>query len=201
MSMADAQLPTDTEEDRIINVVKNFVGEKLRKKGLVVPGYYNDNGNTANSDNRVSKIAATLQRVGDELELADAQFIENMCSQLQITQNTAYPMFRGISDQIFASGINWGRIVAFLTFGSSLAVHCASRQDMGYHYVDRVVDWMYVYMSTHLKPWMTQNGGWDGFLDFFRNDNHAGLNLSQNGFLMSTLAGVGLGAFLMMSFK
>lgn len=158
--MAGSQSPLDQEEQkRILNLIKDFVGERLRRNGIHIAGYEEEE--IINSEDRsINEIALTLRRVGDELELADAQFVQNMCTRLQITPNTAYSMFQGISDKIFVSGKNWGRIVAFLTFGSSLAVHCAVNPEMGHRYVDRIVDWIYVYMTTKLGPWIVQHGGW-----------------------------------------
>lgn len=156
MSMAGVQEPSldSIEARKIIRIVKNYVGEKLRRKGLYVPGYDTEDINS------IAIIAITLRRVGDELEAADSEFFSQMCSQLNITPTTAYPMFQGIADEIFETGKNWGRIVAFLTFGSTLAVHCACREDMGFAYVDTIVAWIYKYMIIHLDCWMKENGGW-----------------------------------------
>ena len=149
----------------LMKLIKDFVGERLRRKGIRCPGYERED--LINENTSISEIALTLRRVGNELELADAQFVANMCNRLSLTSNTAYSMFQGISDKIFASGKNWGRVVAFLTFGSSLAVHCAERQDMGQSYVDRVVEWIYTYMTTTLEPWISDQGGWVSKLPFF----------------------------------
>lgn len=145
-------------EKILIKLIKDFVGERLRRKGIRCPGYEREA--LINENTSISEIALTLRRVGNELELADAQFVANMCNRLSLTANTAYSMFQGISDKIFASGKNWGRVVAFLTFGSSLAVHCAERPDMGQSYVNTVVDWIFTYMTTRLEPWISEQGGW-----------------------------------------
>lgn len=148
----------------------------------------------------VYEIAATLRRVGDELEASNSQFFKQMFTQLHITPNTVYATFKGIADEIFVSGKNWGRIVAFLTFGSTLAIHCADRQDLGPSYVDRVVSWVSKYMSTHLSLWMKQHGDWEGLLAFFEKSSDE-TSTSQNGFIVSALAGLGVGAIIMMTFK
>ncbi|XP_066918471.1 bcl-2-like protein 1 [Clytia hemisphaerica] len=196
--MAGAQPPNENEEEKIRRLIQDFVGERLRRKGISVPGY--DQEELINENSSISEIALTLRRVGDEFEMAaDTQFVANMCTRLSITPNTAYPMFQAISDKIFASGKNWGRVVAFLTFGSSLAVHCAEKPDMGVTFVDTIVSWIHQYVVSRLGEWIKEQGGLKGFMDFFKRDQAQ--NTTQNGFLMSALAGVGLGAFLMMTFK
>ena len=146
------------EEKILLKLIKDFVGERLRRRGIRCPGYETED--LINENNSISEIALTLRRVANELELADAQFVANMCTRLSLTPSTAYSMFQGISDKIFASGKNWGRVIAFLTFGSSLAVHCAERQDMGQSFVDTVVEWIFKYMTTRLEPWIKEQGGW-----------------------------------------
>ena len=145
------------EEDGYKSVVKTFIAERLRQNHLVVPGYETVD---VNEREQVFQVAATLRRVGDELEASNAQFFNQMFTQIHITPNTVYSTFKGIADEIFISGKNWGRIVAFLTFGSTLAVHCANRPDLGPAYVDRVVSWVSKYMSSHLSLWMKQHGDW-----------------------------------------
>lgn len=159
MAGADPPLHEENEHDKIFRLIKYFVGERLRRKGINIPGYERQEI-LLNENSNITEIALTLRRVGDELELADAQFVANMCTRLSLTPTTAYSMFQGISDKIFASGKNWGRVVAFLTFGSSLAVHCAERPDMGHNFVDTVVEWIFKYMTTRLESWINQQGGW-----------------------------------------
>ena len=156
--MAVAAAAVEEEDDRYRTVVKTFIAERLRQNHLVVPGY--EPAARTEHEHRVFKVAATLRRVGDELEASNSQFFHQMFHQIHITPNTVYSTFKGIADEIFISGKNWGRIVAFLTFGSTLAVHCANRSDLGPAYVDRVVSWVSKYMTSHLSPWMKQNGDW-----------------------------------------
>ena len=150
-----AGAPDAQQEEEYKRIVKSFVGDKLRRNNIHVDGYEMEE-----LLQPIVEIAVTLRRVGDELEAANSEFFAQMCNQLHISTNTAYPTFQGIADEIFVSGKNWGRIVAFLTFGSTLAVHCASREDMGIEYVDRVVGWISKYMCLHLDYWIKQHGSW-----------------------------------------
>lgn len=190
----------EQDEENYERIVKNYFSDRLQRRGLNIPGYTDLN----NLNNNQYEIALTLRRVGDELEARNAEFFEHMCDQLNITPNTAYSTFRVIADEIFSSEKNWGRIVAFLTFGSTLAIHCASRDDMGVVYVDRIATWVARYMVSTLDQWIQQHGSWEGFLEFFDRRNFGNENNgngNQNGFIVSALAGLGIGAILMMTFK
>ena len=149
------QMAAAPEDDEYQSVVKTFIGERLRQNDLFIPGY-----EAVEMRENIFQVAATLRRVGDELEASNSQFFTQMFTQIHITPNTVYSTFKAIADEIFVSGKNWGRIVAFLTFGSTLAIHCATREDMGGEYVDRIVSWVSRYMSTYLSPWMRQHGDW-----------------------------------------
>lgn len=148
-----------SEESRFFNIVKDYVGYKLRQNGINIAGYH-ENGSP-------SKVSVDLRRVADELTAANRELFDSMCDQLHLTQNSAYPTFVGIADEVFQNGKNWGRIVAFLAFGANVAVHCAQRQDLqGSVRVENVVQWIVMYMEEHLSKWIDENGGWVSTLKF-----------------------------------
>jgi len=186
------------EEEGYENVVKTFIGQRLRQKDIFLTGYDSE---AADTRGQLHQIAATLRRVGDELEASNSQFFEQMFNSIQISPNTIHSTFNGIADEIFISGKNWGRVVAFLTFGSTLAIHCATTQGLGLEYVDRIVSWVSNYLSRKLSSWMRQNGDWEGLVTFFEKPQVGDGAVSQNGFIVSALAGLGVGAIIMMTFK
>lgn len=135
-------------------IIKDYIAYKLRCQGIIVPGYDHE-------PECVSEVCKTLRRVCEELEANNRELFTSMCDQLNITPNTAYPTFQGIADEIFQSGKNWGRIVAFICFGAQLAVHCANREEeLGPQFVDNVVNWISRYMSSHLDNWLTAHKSW-----------------------------------------
>ena len=134
-------------------VIKDYVAYKLRSHGLHIPGYNQE-------PNFLSEPCKTLRRVAEELESSNKELFINMCSQLSITPNTAYPTFQGIADEIFESGKNWGRIVAFICFGANLAVYCANREELGPQYVDNIINWVSRYMTARLDNWLIAHESW-----------------------------------------
>ena len=135
-------------------VIKDYVAYKLRSHGFNIPGYDHEPA-------CLTEVCKTLRRVCQELETNNRDLFNGMCEQLNITPNTAYPTFQGIADEIFQTGKNWGRIVAFICFGAQLAVYCASREEeLGPLFVDNVVNWISRYMNTNLDSWLTAHESW-----------------------------------------
>lgn len=133
-------------------IVRDYVGYKLRQRNIFLPGYHVDSTSPAPA-------ARHLRRVADELIEENRQLFETMCDQLHLTHTSTYATFVGIADEIFQTGTNWGRIVAFLAFGATLAVYCASREDL-VQLIENIVEWISWYMDQNLGPWINNNGGW-----------------------------------------
>ena len=133
------------------SIVKDYIAYKLRQKNAFLPGYH-VNGSP-------SAAALHLRRVADELIEENRQLFDSMCDQLHLTHATTYATFVGIADEIFQTGKNWGRIVAFLAFGATLAVYCIQKEDLA-QLIDSIVEWVSVYMDQNLSGWIDENGGW-----------------------------------------
>jgi len=131
-------------------VVKDYIGYKLRQNSIFIEGY-NVDESTSTSQH--------LRRVGDELIADNRDLFDSMCDQLHLTPTTTYPTFVGIADEIFHTGKNWGRIVAYFAFGATLAVYCARREEL-FNLVDDIVEWVSRYMDQNLSEWIEENGGW-----------------------------------------
>ncbi len=151
--MANANSP----DNPYTPIIKDYIGYKLRSSNISLAGYDTEPTNLCDP-------CKTLRRVGVELETNNKNIFNNMCEQLGITSNTAYPTFQGIADEIFETGKNWGRVVAFVCFGGTLAVHCANRDDLGLDYVDNIVNWVSRYMQVNLDSWLTAHDSWVSFI-------------------------------------
>ena len=133
------------------NIVKDYIAYKLRQHNIFLAGYHENSSPSA--------AACHLRRVADELIEENSQLFDSMCDQLHLTHATTYSTFVGIADEIFQSGKNWGRIVAFLAFGATLAVYCAQKEDLAQN-IDNIVEWLSIYMDQNLSGWIDDNGGW-----------------------------------------
>lgn len=132
-------------------IVKDYVGYKLRQKNIFLDGY--------NVNESPSAAACHLRRVADELIEENRQLFDSMCDQLHLTHASTYATFVGIADEIFQTGKNWGRIVAFLAFGATLAVYCVQKEDLA-ELLDNIIEWLSLYMEQNLGQWINENGGW-----------------------------------------
>lgn len=138
------------QANRYRDLVKDFISYKLRQNQIFIPGYNEDSS---------TKASRHLRLIADELIADNNELFESMCDQLHLTPTTTYPTFVGIADEIFQTGKNWGRIVAFLAFGATLAVYCAQREEL-FQLVNDIVEWVSRYMDQNLADWIEDNGGW-----------------------------------------
>nr|ANR94960.1 Bcl-2-like protein 2 [Trichoplax adhaerens] len=146
------------------NIIKDYIQSRLLNEGLLDGPYRCDI-----KDVKTKKVSERLKEVGNELEGKFKDSFSNMCERLTITDTTAYPTFVGVVNELFSTGINWGRIVAFIVFSSRLAIHF-KRNGMP-EYVKSVYGWVARYMHTKLSTWIEANRSWDGFLDHFDKKN------------------------------
>ncbi|XP_077977993.1 bcl-2-like protein 2 [Glandiceps talaboti] len=144
-------------------VVVDYIFYKLNSRGLEWP--------TCPRLSPPTKVNFTMRALGDEFEQRYRDVFRGMCDQLHITPSTAYPMFTTITNELFTEGVTWGRIVALYAFGGALAVQCVEREMA--QYVDRVVDWVTQYTDNNLAQWITENGNWNGLVQFYEGSQDA----------------------------
>lgn len=104
------------------------------------------------------EVHLTLRKKGDEFEERFKQEFQSLIEELHVTENTAYPMFCRVVEEIFNGGINWGRIVALFSFGGSLATQCM-RRDLT-QLIDSIIEWITLYIDNNLSNWIQSHNGW-----------------------------------------
>nr|AGK88246.1 Bcl2 protein [Mytilus galloprovincialis] len=146
-------------------LVADFINDRLRKHGMRWD-------NCPTLDLPPSQIQLKLRSLGDEFQERFQTQFDDMVNQLHITEATAYPTFQRVVQELFIDGnINWGRIVALFGFGGSLSVKCVQRGMP--QLVDSIVDWVSTYLCNSLEQWITDNGGWQGFVEAYnQGQNH-----------------------------
>ncbi|XP_013912151.1 PREDICTED: apoptosis regulator BAX-like [Thamnophis sirtalis] len=65
-----------------------------------------------------------------------------------------------VSEEMFATGVNWGRIVVFFYFTYEVFRESASSLFRD------VMDWAMRFLRDRLALWIEQQGGWNGLLNF-----------------------------------
>ncbi|XP_063003517.1 bcl-2-like protein 1 [Elgaria multicarinata webbii] len=132
-------------------------------------------------------VRQTLREAGDEFELRYRRAFSDLTSQLHITPGTAYQSFEQVVNELFRDGVNWGRIVAFFSFGGALCVESVDKEMQVL--VGRIASWMATYLTEHLDPWIQDNGGWERFVDLYGNDAAAKSRKGQERFNKWLLTG------------
>nr|XP_020663525.1 bcl-2-like protein 1 [Pogona vitticeps]XP_020663526.1 bcl-2-like protein 1 [Pogona vitticeps]XP_020663527.1 bcl-2-like protein 1 [Pogona vitticeps]XP_020663528.1 bcl-2-like protein 1 [Pogona vitticeps]XP_020663529.1 bcl-2-like protein 1 [Pogona vitticeps] len=138
-------------------------------------------------DNPQWDVRQTLREAGDEFELRYRRAFSDLTSQLHITPATAYQSFEQVVNELFRDGVNWGRIVAFFSFGGALCVESVDKEMRVL--VGRIASWMTTYLTDHLDPWIQDNGGWERFVDVYGNDAAAKSRKGQERFNKWLLTG------------
>ncbi|XP_053309056.1 bcl-2-like protein 1 [Spea bombifrons] len=198
------------------NIVQSFVCEKLSKRDFrwncccgsqpevvsngTSPGERAEahvEGHALDADNQ--EVLRVLLETSEEFELRYQRAFSDLTSQLHITPATAYQSFEQVVGELFRDGTNWGRIVAFFSFGGALCVESADKEmdDL----LPRITQWMAIYLDTQLQPWIQEHGGWEEFVSLYGNNAAANIRKSQERFGRWLLTGVTLaGAILLVSY-
>lgn len=135
-----------------------------------VPGQFFIPQTSTNSSSR------TIRRMAKIMEQEHSTFFENLCTKLAITPYSAFGTFDGVAHEIFRNGTNWGRIVAFITFGGVVASHFVELQRP--EFVQHIAKWIVWFIAENSLTWIRENGGWDGLVDFFSESRQSPLCMS-----------------------
>lgn len=116
------------------------------------------------------EVHSTMRRVTDEFEQRFAEAFEELSGQLEVeARDSAYQTFQGILGATFQEGVSWSRIVALMCLNGALASKCVALHMP--ELVNEVVEWTVSYVENHLNDWIADHGGWQGFLDFYQNQD------------------------------
>ncbi|XP_067408394.1 apoptosis regulator BAX-like isoform X2 [Emydura macquarii macquarii] len=69
-----------------------------------------------------------------------------------------------VSEELFADGINWGRVVVFFYFTYRVIAQALG----GSECIRSLVDWALNILWERVTPWIQQQGGWDSIFSFLR---------------------------------
>ncbi|XP_048874331.1 bcl-2 homologous antagonist/killer-like isoform X1 [Brienomyrus brachyistius] len=135
--------------------------------------------------------SSPMCRVGQQLAIIGDDInrrydFSGMLSQLSLTPENAYDYFCKIANSLFDSGINWGRVIALLSFGYRMALHVFQQGITGFlSSISRFIgDYL---LRNRIAQWIAQQGGWVAALDLD--------NVYVN-YMMALLAVVLIGQFV-----
>ncbi|XP_049329506.1 induced myeloid leukemia cell differentiation protein Mcl-1 homolog [Astyanax mexicanus] len=85
-------------------------------------------------------------------------------------QDDSMNIISSVAETIFSDGTtNWGRIVSLVAFGAVVCDHLKKKSRD--HCVENVAQHISTYLNTHQHQWLINNNAWDGFVEFFREDD------------------------------
>ena len=107
----------------------------------------------------LSNEVQTAVKSVSELREKNQQCFQEMSVELKLTIGDVYMKLQQVLGGIFQDNvINWGRIATVLAYGSHLAKFCT--QNKLREVVGSVTPWITIFISTRLKVWIIDNGGW-----------------------------------------
>lgn len=113
-----------------------------------------------------NRYCKTMRRTVKELSDRHDILFQSMITRLQVDDCSLFVTFAGVVDEIFEDGqINWGRVVAVYTFAARLADSFI--KDNKPDAARKIATYTGRYVGKKLGKWIIENGGWDGFADFF----------------------------------
>lgn len=155
-----AQRPYLSSERHFKNLTRGYIVSQLRKYGF--KRLSEEIRDYEDSDEESLRVLHTItDQLADERQ---TQF-DDILYRLQLTDENLEVTYHTVVTEIFRDEVNWGRIVAFLAFSGSFAVHCAQNR-MGRRVHD-VVQWTESQMHGRLRSWIRERGGWRAFVDHF----------------------------------
>ncbi|XP_068024914.1 induced myeloid leukemia cell differentiation protein Mcl-1 [Melanerpes formicivorus] len=140
----------------------------------------------------MEKALETLRRVGDSILQKHDLAFQGMLRRLAVRGEADLCAVREVAAQLFGDGVtNWGRVVTLIAFGAFLARHLKSiRQEQSIGALAAILTEALV---SGRREWLLSQGGWEGFVDFFRVEDMEG---SVRKMLMALAGVAGVGASL-----
>jgi hypothetical protein len=187
-----SQAYKDTMDQNIRSIAADYIKYRLQSHGFT---WENDGRQENVSPNNIQSLIRVL---GDEFEVRFENRYAYLISQLTITDDNAYDTFTASVRELFAGGINWGRIVALFGFSGCFAVRCFELNRP--HIVDNLLEWLTTYVDTQLSGWINTHDNWQGLLKFQSGRGESKIHTPWLSFrtLLSCAAAVGalsLGVF------
>uniref|UniRef100_A0A8D2QLB5 MCL1 apoptosis regulator, BCL2 family member n=1 Tax=Zosterops lateralis melanops TaxID=1220523 RepID=A0A8D2QLB5_ZOSLA len=118
--------------------------------------------------------------------------LPGMLRKLEIQQEEDLQSVMEVAAHVFSDGVtNWGRVVTLISFGAFVAKHLKSiKQEQSISSLAGIITDALV---SSKREWLESQGGWEGFVDFFRVEDLEG---SIRNVLMAFAGVAGLGASL-----
>ncbi|NXA58007.1 MCL1 protein, partial [Mohoua ochrocephala] len=177
----------------ISRYLREVAGEAQPSAKKLFPGRLGGPGRPgAAGDAVMEKALETLRRVGDGVMRKHELAFQGMLRKLEIQQEEDLQSVVEVAAHLFSDGVtNWGRVVTLISFGAFVAKHLKSiKQEQSIGSLAGIITDALV---SSKREWLESQGGWEGFVDFFRVEDLEG---SIRNVLMAFAGVASLGASL-----
>eukprot|EP00112_Aurelia_sp_Birch-Aquarium-sp1_P015331 Seg339.4 transcript_id=Seg339.4/GoldUCD/mRNA.D3Y31 product="Apoptosis regulator R11" protein_id=Seg339.4/GoldUCD/D3Y31 len=114
--------------------------------------------------NEAREIAKVLAEMADDLDNIYKQLgLTAQSFGVGVTSETAYDTFAGTISSVFGNEINWGKIVASLSFGYELTVSVITEEDTDVKICSQMIDTLvdgFLKDENNVAGWIKDHGGW-----------------------------------------
>ncbi|CAJ1048579.1 apoptosis regulator BAX [Xyrichtys novacula] len=154
----------DVVDDPILEqgavVLRGYVIERINNEEPSRHVSSEDLGGQSNEqqDPQVKEVVEQLLKIADELNRnAELQRLIN-----QVPGNCAQDIFMKVARNIFADGINWGRVVALFHLAYRLIYKAITTDHL--ENIRTIISWVLQVIREQLYSWLVQQGGWAGVI-------------------------------------
>ena len=102
--------------------------------------------------------AKNLRNLAMNLEEQHEQLFQQICFKVDLSDLQARRNFHRIAEEMFATDVNWGRIVSLITFTGVVAHHFVEQEQP--EMVCELIQWLLEFIRVHLITWIIERGGW-----------------------------------------
>uniref|UniRef100_A0A8C8J1L4 Bcl-2 Bcl-2 homology region 1-3 domain-containing protein n=1 Tax=Oncorhynchus tshawytscha TaxID=74940 RepID=A0A8C8J1L4_ONCTS len=172
--MADSRERRKTGEDEPQGAVggEDVIDDRIMEQGAVVlRGYViervsaenperrltpEDLGGRPNEleDHQVKEVVQQLLLIADDLN-RNAE-LQHLISTVQV--NCVQDVFFSVAREIFADGINWGRVVSLFHLAYKLIYKALTQNHL--EIIKKVISWVLQFIRENVSAWIRQQGGW-----------------------------------------
>ncbi|KAM6234232.1 induced myeloid leukemia cell differentiation protein Mcl-1 isoform 2-T2 [Porphyrio hochstetteri] len=190
------ELPDGLRQDSLELIgryLREAAGEAEPTSKKLLAGLSGGPGRPGGSGDAVmEKALETLRRVGGGVMQKHERAFQGMLRKLDIQKEEDLRSVCEVAAHVFSDGVtNWGRVVTLISFGAFVAKHLKSiNQEKCISSLAGIITDSLV---SSKREWLMSQGGWEGFVDFFRVEDLEG---SIRNILMAFAGVAGLGASL-----
>ncbi|KAG5847278.1 bcl-2-related ovarian killer protein homolog A-like [Anguilla rostrata] len=152
--------PTDKElVSQAKALCKDYIHSRLNRAGI---GWSKPEQSLSVAGGMLGEVSSILLWLGDELEYLRPTVYRNVARQLNITvtsENVVSDAFLAVADEIFSTGVTWGKVVSLYAVAGALAVDCVRHGHPAM--VHTIVDCFGEFVRKSLSPWLKKRGGWE----------------------------------------